>query len=137
MNTQLQRARYVQDAIVTATPARLLTMLYYRLVRDLRGAELAIMAGDHDEVNSLLIHAQDIVLELQSTLNLDAWSGARGLNELYSFVYSELIQANIRKDERRVDVCLNIIEPLQAAWHEAALQLAGTAGKPTGGVRVA
>lgn len=137
MNTQLQRARYVQDAIVTATPARLLTMLYDRLVRDLRGAELAIMAGDHDEVNSLLIHAQDIVLELQSTLNLDAWSGARGLNELYSFVYSELIQANIRKDERRVDVCLNIIEPLQAAWHEAALQLAGTAGKPTGGVRVA
>ena len=137
MNTQLQRARYVQDAIVTATPARLLTMLYDRLVRDLRGAELAIMAGDHDEVNSLLIHAQDIVLELQSTLNLDEWSGARGLNELYSFVYSELIQANIRKDERRVDVCLNIIEPLQAAWHEAALQLAGTAGKPTGGVRVA
>ena len=77
MNTQLQRARYVQDAIVTATPARLLTMLYDRLVRDLRGAELAIMAGDHDEVNSLLIHAQDIVLELQSTLNLDAWSGDR------------------------------------------------------------
>ena len=136
MNTQLQRARYVQDAIVTATPARLLTMLYDRLVRDLRGAELAIMAGDHDEVNSLLIHAQDIVLELQSTLNLDAWSGASGLNELYSFVYSELIQANIRKDERRVDVCLNVIEPLQAAWHEAALQLAGTAGKPIGGVRV-
>ncbi len=137
MNTQLQRNRYVQDAIVTATPARLLTMLYDRLVRDLRLAELAIMAGDHAEVNTLLIHAQDIVLELQSTLNLDAWSGARGLNELYSFVYSELIQANIRKDERRVDVCLNIIEPLQAAWHEAALQVAGAAGKPVGGVRVA
>lgn len=137
MNTQLQRNRYVQDAIVTATPGRLLTMLYDRLVRDLRCAELAIMAGDHAEVNTLLIHAQDIVLELQSTLDVNAWSGGKGLNELYSFIYSELIQANIRKDERRVDVCLNIIEPLQLAWHEAALQVAGAAGKPTGGVRVA
>lgn len=137
MNTQLQRTRYVQDAIATASPARLLTMLYDRLMRDLRGAELALIAGDNTEVNTLLLHAQEIVLELQSTLKVESWSGGKGLFELYSFVYSELIQANVRKDEHRIEVCLNIIEPLQLAWHEAALEVAGTAGKPTGGVRVA
>lgn len=137
MNTQLQRNRYVQDAIATATPARLLTMLYDRLVRDLRGAQLAITAGEHAEVNTLLLHAQEIILELQSTLNVDAWSGGKGLYELYTFVYSELIQANVRKDVRRLEVCLNIIEPLQSAWHDAALQVAGAAGQPVASARVA
>lgn len=125
MNTQLHRARYVQDAIATASPARLLTMLYDRLVRDLHGADLAIVSAEIAEAHSLLTHAQDIILELQSSLDLSAWSGAKGLYELYSYIYGELIQANVKKDRDRVATCLRLIEPLRDAWHEAALLAAG------------
>ena len=59
MNTQLHRARYMQDTIETASPARLLTMLYDRLVRDIAGAELAIATATFSEANTLLLHAQD------------------------------------------------------------------------------
>lgn len=125
MNTQLQRARYMQDAIETASPARLLTMLYDRLVRDIAGAELAIATATLSEANSLLLHAQDIVLELQSSLDTRTWSGAHGLSALYTYLYGELIAANTTKDATRLAVCLRIVEPLRSAWHEAAALVAG------------
>lgn len=129
MNTQLHRARYVQDSIETASPARLLTMLYDRLARDITGAELAITTQTFSEANTLLLHAQDIVLELQSTLDLRSWSGATGLNELYTYLYGELIAANTTKDASRLAVCLRIVEPLRSAWHEAAAIVAGSAAR--------
>jgi flagellar protein FliS len=125
MNTQSHRDRYVQDAIATASPARLLTMLYDRLVRDLNGAELAIMSGDLSEANSHLMHAQDIVLELRTSLDTTVWRGGPGLSELYSYIYGELIQANVRKEKQRVTACLKLVEPLRDAWHEAALIAVG------------
>lgn len=124
MNTQLHRARYVQDAIETASPARLLTMLYDRLVRDIAGAELAIATAAFSEANTLLLHAQDIVLELQSSLDTRTWSGAPGLSALYTYLYGELIAANTTKDAIRLAVCLRIVEPLRSAWHEAATLVA-------------
>lgn len=101
-------------------------MLYDRLVRDIAGAQLAIISGDNAEANTLLLHAQDIVLELQATLDPTVWDGARGMQELYRYVYGELISANIRKDGERVACCLRIVEPLRDAWHEAALIAAGS-----------
>ena len=127
MNTQLHRARYVQDAIETASPARLLTMLYDRLVRDITGAELAITTATFSEANTLLLHAQDIVLELQSSLDTRTWSGAQGLSALYTYLYGELIAANTTKDAARLAVCLRIVEPLRSAWHEAAVLVAAGA----------
>jgi flagellar secretion chaperone FliS len=124
MNVQLQRARYLQDAIETASPARLLTMLYDRLARDLAGAELAITTAAHGEANTLLLHAQEIVLELQVSLDPTVWSGAKGLSELYSYLYTELIAANTTKDAKRVATCGRIVEPLRTAWHEAATTVA-------------
>lgn len=129
MNTQLHRARYMQDAIETASPARLLTMLYDRLVRDIAGAELAIASGTYSEVNTLLLHAQEIVLELQSSLDTRTWSGAPGLRALYTYIYGELIAANTTKDAARLAVCLRIVEPLRSAWHEAAVLVAGSASR--------
>ncbi len=123
MNAQLQRARYLQDAVETASPARLLTMLYDRLAGDLAGAELAIRSAAHGEANALLLHAQEIVLELQVSLDLSVWAGAKGLSELYTYLYRELIAANMAKDAPRVAVCSRIVEPLRTAWHEAATGL--------------
>ncbi len=116
------RAQYAREAVTTASPARLLIMLYDRLVRDLVTAEKALAEGDLGKVNSELTHAQEIVLELRTSLDVSAWDGAQGLSELYSFLYTELIAANIAKDLVRVTSCREIIEPLRDAWRQAALQ---------------
>ena len=116
------RNAYATESVTTASPARLLTMLYDRLVRDLLAAEQAIGAGSREQANEQLLHAQAIVLELQSSLKVELWDGGPGLAALYAFVYQELVAANIGKDATKVRSCHDLLEPLRQAWHEAAAQ---------------
>lgn len=118
------RARYAGTAVDTASPARLLVMLYDRLVRDLVTADRALGSHDLSTASSELLHAQQIVLELRTSLDVTAWDAAQGLSDLYSFLHAELVEANLRKDAARVRTCREIIEPLRDAWRAAALQSA-------------
>lgn len=114
------RNRYLTDSVNTASPGKLLVMLYDRLVLDLAQAEEALRTGDRDQASERLTHAQDIILELRTTLDVDAWDGAPGLASLYGFLLTELIQANIKRDADKVSACRGIVEPLRDAWREAA-----------------
>lgn len=120
--TLAARAAYTRDAVSTASPARLLVMLYDRLVRDLVSAESATAGGDFAKASSELIHAQQIISELRTSLDVTAWDGAAGLADLYGFLYTELVSANMGKDAGRIAACREIVEPLRDAWRQAALQ---------------
>jgi flagellar protein FliS len=122
------RARYLADSVATASPAKLLVMLYDRLVVDLNRGEQALIAGDRPEANTHLKHAQDIVTELHVSLDLQAWDGAAGLASLYAFVETELINANIRGDAAKVAAVRDLIEPLRDTWREAIAAVAATEG---------
>jgi flagellar secretion chaperone FliS len=115
------RNRYLQDSVNTASPAKLLVMLYDRLVLDLVQGEEALRTKDRDAASERINHAQEIILELRTTLDLAAWDGAPGLAALYGFLLTELIQANIKLDADKVAACRGIIEPLRDAWREAAV----------------
>lgn len=120
------RTRYVDDTVATASPAKLLTMLYDRLVLDLQRAETAQRAGDKGGAGPHLTHAQDIVGELAATLDVSAWDGAQQLLSIYTFLLTELIGANVSGDPERTAACRALVEPLCDAWHQAAGQLGGT-----------
>ena len=124
MTSPQLRNRYLADSINTASPGKLLVMLYDRLVVDLLQGEEALRAGDRDQAAERITHAQEIIMELRTTLDLDAWSGAPGLAGLYGFLLTELIQANIRQDADKVASCRGIVEPLRDAWREAAALVA-------------
>jgi flagellar protein FliS len=124
------RARYLADSIHTASPARLLMMLFDRLVLDLARGEQAMLAGDRPEANAQLIHAQDIISELQMSLDMDAWSGSAGLSQLYGFAVTELVNANMKGDAAKVTSTRELIEPLRDTWREAASAAAAGAGAP-------
>jgi flagellar secretion chaperone FliS len=119
------RDRYLQDSVSTASPGKLLVMLYDRLVMDLLQGEEALRGGDREQANDRITHAQEIILELRATLDVDAWTGAAGLAGLYGFVLTELIQANVRRDAERVATCRALVEPLRDAWREAAAAATG------------
>jgi flagellar secretion chaperone FliS len=118
-------ARYLADSVATASPAKLLTMLYDRLVLDLNRGEDALRAGDRSTASQTLINAQNIVLELRSSLNMDVWDGADRLAQIYTFLVTELVSANVKADADRVASCRGLVEPLRDAWCEAALSVAG------------
>nr|WP_100366077.1 flagellar export chaperone FliS [Diaminobutyricimonas aerilata] len=114
------RNAYARDAVLSATPARLLTMLYDRLLLDLERAAIAQDAGDHAIASTQLLHAQDIVAELHASLRPDLWSGGPGLQALYTYVAMRLVEANVQRDPARTRECIALLEPLRQAWHEAA-----------------
>ena len=119
-----QRARFLDDAVATASPVRLVTMLYDRLLLDLtRGAD-AQSVGDRAGANTHLLHAQEIVLELAGSLRQDEWSGAAALASLYTFMHSELVRANVTGDPARTATVGGLVEPLAEAWRAAALEVA-------------
>ena len=110
---------YARDK-VTTTPERLITMLFDRLVRDLVAAEQAIDAGDVLTANNELVHAQQILWELIGSLDVEKWSGAAQLNQLYLWSVRELMLANSTKDVTKVRDVRALLEPLGETWHEAA-----------------
>ncbi|WP_199422595.1 flagellar export chaperone FliS [Actinotalea solisilvae] len=120
------RTRYVDDTVATASPAKLLTMLYDRLVLDLTRAEAEQRAGNRGAAGPHLTHAQDIVGELASTLDVSAWDGAPRLLSIYTFLLTELVSANVAGDPERTAACRALVEPLADAWHQAADQLGAT-----------
>ena len=86
---------YLRETVLSATPAQLVTMLYDRLLLDLARAEAAQVEQDWAAASKHLVHAQDIVTELSSSLDVDAWAGGRELLAIYTYLGQRLIAANV------------------------------------------
>ncbi len=127
MSAASLRARYLGDSVATASPQQVLVMLYDRLTLDLERAQVAVSDGDRPRVNEELQHAQAIVIELLSSLQVDAWEGGPRLAALYNWLLSELVQANLKMDANRIASCRQVVEPLRDAWRQAAASLTGLA----------
>ena len=119
---------YVDNSVSTASPERLLVMLCDRLVLDVQRAIEAQRETNHPEAHTQLVHAQEVVIHLRSTLRVEAWDGGPGLASLYDWLHNELIRANISKDVAVTEGCLSIVTDLAHTWRAAALQAAQVAG---------
>jgi flagellar protein FliS len=126
MSAASLRARYLGDTVTTASPQRLLVMLYDRLALDLERAQSAMAGGRREEGSEQLQHAQEIVLELLSSLQVDAWEGGPRLAALYQWLLQEMVAANVKADAGRIGSCRQVVEPLRDAWRQAAASLAAT-----------
>jgi flagellar protein FliS len=122
------RNAYATQGMTTASPARLLVMLYDRLLLDLRRADSAQSQENWDEALTQLFHAQTIVLELSSTLRPELWSAGEGLLQLYGYVSRMIARATTGHDATATAQAIAVVEPLLATWREAADTLAADEG---------
>lgn len=120
LNSNARKA-YMGASVTTASPERLLVMLCERLVLDLQRGRNAQLAGHREEANNQLQHAQEIVLELRSSLDLDAWSGAASLDNLYGWMHSQMVVANTKNDVAVTEHVLALAEQLADTWRQAAV----------------
>jgi flagellar protein FliS len=125
----LARARYLADAVATASPAQRIVLLYDRLWLDIQRAQAAqdcgeVSARDH------LQHAQQIVAELLGSLDVTAWSGAADLASLYSYLLRELIGEVIEPLPGRLAAATRIVSDLRLSWQQAEAQLQSGAPLP-------
>ena len=138
MSYGLAQARYVGDAAATVSPARLLTMLYDKLVSDLGTAHEAMLREDWATSGQRVANACEILLELHATLDTKQWPDGEGLGQLYLWLVAELMQASVRRSAQRVADCRDLVVPLRDAWRAAGDQLSagpavpGAPGVPLG-----
>lgn len=123
MTTQAQlRNRYAREQVTTASPAKLVTMLYDRLLKDLNDAEAGLGARDIQGTHNALTHAQEIIREFHSTLDTSVWAEGENLKRIYEWSLEMLMAANVEKNLQRVVDVREVLEPLAQAWHQVADQ---------------
>lgn len=125
---------YNRDSVLSASPARLLTMLYDRLLLDLARGETALASEQWPTAWENLRHADQIVAELAGTLRVDLWDGAEGLLQLYGYLADLIVGGMIEREVSKVREAIALAEPLRQTWHEAAALLPSAAAA-TGSTR--
>ncbi|WP_110208245.1 flagellar export chaperone FliS [Nocardioides daejeonensis] len=121
------RKAYLTSSVSTAGPATLLVMLCDRLVLDVERALLAQEEGRFTDAHAPLVHAQDIVSELSSSLRVDLWEGATQLRALYTHLHGQLVLSNVRRDLDATRHCLALATDIADTWREAAAAAAAVA----------
>lgn len=116
--------RYLAEKVQTASPAELTAMLFDACVAALHGALRLQRLGDHLGALPRLQKAQDIVLELRTTLNPEAGSLADSLDALYTYSYTQLLEASLRRECDGIQAALDVLQPLQQAWRTSCLHAA-------------
>lgn len=110
-------AIYKQNQVLTASPKQLVVLLLEGAIKNLRHAELALEKKDYSLVNEKLIKTQNIVQELQSSLDFEAGGQiAEELNALYDFMLQDLLQANLKKDSEKIRANRDLLSELAEAW---------------------
>jgi flagellar protein FliS len=120
MNSDLAK-RYHDDGMAVMSKPQLLLSLYERLATDLQRAVQGLSDGEIEVSHNALVHAQDIVHELNLALDVERWEGGHNLRAIYNHVSSLLIEANMTKSPEPVRQCIELIGPLNDAWQEAAV----------------
>ncbi len=121
------RAAYLGASVTTADPNRLLVMLCDRLVLDVSRAASCFASAAGTEARLHLRHAQDIVLELRTTLVVDGFEGGRELAALYDYLLSRLVRASIDQDAEATAECLKLAESIADTWRTAASMMVRSA----------
>jgi flagellar secretion chaperone FliS len=121
MNPKNPWQSYRQVATRTASPGQLVLMLYEGAIRFLERAEAGFQLEDPVEfnttINDNILRAQDIVRELDFSLNLEAGGElAAQLRRLYDYFDRTLLEANLRKDPTGIAEVIKRITVLRDAW---------------------
>ncbi|MZQ75882.1 MAG: flagellar export chaperone FliS [Peptoclostridium sp.] len=111
-------AKYQEQSVFTATPEELTLMLYDGCIKFINRAAIGIEDKNIEMTNTNIIKAQNIVRELNITLNMD-YEVSKGLRPLYDYMHTRLIDANIKKDSQALEEVKELITDMRDTWKEA------------------
>jgi flagellar protein FliS len=115
---------YRENAILTASPGRLVLMLFDGALRSMALARAAFTRPPSDfkriaVINRELLKAQAIIAELRGTLNHDVGGDfATTMDRLYAYYHRRLVEANLRKQPEPVIEVEQLLTVVRDAWME-------------------
>jgi flagellar protein FliS len=115
---------YRANSILTASPGQLVLMLYDGVLKSLALTREAY-SWDEDEprrlevINTQLLKAQQIIFELQDSLNHEVEGEfPQIMQRLYDYHSRRLFEANLRKQIEPVEEVERLFHELRDAWAE-------------------
>jgi flagellar protein FliS len=117
--------RYAKSQAETASPERLMVLLFEAALRHMRAGASALEAGHLLEANEPLSRATEIVVQLLGTLAVArAPALGRDLTAIYRFVIDRLIAGNLRRDAVAVREAERAFAPIADAFSGAVVKFA-------------
>jgi len=117
---------YKKAAVATTDQAKLIVMLYDGAIKFLTFAVDRMEKRDTFGVNTNLIKAKSIIAELMASLNLDKGGDiAANLQRLYTYMFNQLVDANVAKDQGKVHHVIELLRDLRSGWQ--GISVAGKA----------
>jgi flagellar protein FliS len=111
---------YREREVMTASPARLVVIVYDHVLANLNRARIAREAGKLDVQIESIAKARDGVTELLVTLDSERGGAiATQLQSLYTFILSELVDGS-RVDPRKLERITQIVHDLRDAFNAIA-----------------
>lgn len=112
---------YTRQAVLAASPAKLVCLLYDGAIRNMEQAKAAIARKAPAPAGAAISRAYGIVSELRVSLDHEAGNGrarpiTSELERLYLFVLDSLIAANLERSEQKVDNALRVMKTLKEGW---------------------
>ncbi len=113
------RNQYLQAQVETASPTRLVILLYEGAVRFCYLGAEAMSAGNLEEQNKNILRAQKIVSELMGSLNKESGGEvAENLMRVYLYMLDRLVDANFEDNSKAIHEVIGLLGELKASWEE-------------------
>ena len=108
---------YKKASVNTLDQNKLIIMLYDGAIKNANFAIQYMESGEIEKVHDSLIKTKNIVTELLATLNMDQGCEiAKNLKSLYSYMFSQLVEANMEKKSEPVLAVIDLLKELRGAW---------------------
>ncbi len=112
--------QYRKTQVATVDRGRLIVLLYEGAISFLTKARACLGDGDIPSAASLINRAQDIIDELNASLNLEQGGDiAVNLRRLYLFMGDQLVRAKVKADPEPLEEVTRMLASLNEAWREA------------------
>jgi flagellar protein FliS len=115
--------RYIETAIITASPEQRVVMIYEGAIGLLKQATTQIECKDLEGKRNSINRALGLVHHLQSSLDM-----SRGgeisveLNRIYKYVSSRIVEGSMHLKTDALNEAANLLSTLLESWREVASQ---------------
>jgi flagellar protein FliS len=112
---------YKAISVNTASPTKLVVMLYEGAIRFLKQAQEDIRKKDFAQKSQSVDRAVAIIQHLQGTLDMEKGGKiAVDLDRLYTYVSSRVFEGSVKLDLKAFEEAIQLLTTLLSGWEEIA-----------------
>ncbi|WP_430470906.1 flagellar export chaperone FliS [Thalassospira lucentensis] len=109
---------YKQQQVNTASPAKMVFMLYEKILSRLQEAQSAIERKDIQARCNANSNAQELIAHLSKTLDMDQGGEiAFNLEQLYSHCLIRLMDVDRHNDVQAAEEVIGLLRPIRDSWY--------------------